>query len=122
MEPTLLTAQQIAAQTSMPVPVICELLRGFPLVSLDDSTGDRKYNELDVLRVQIGCRMLANGVRWPMVHSCLDEMAYLSWDELQEALKTWAPVHPKTQASMAITITTLLVVAFIIGVAVGKFL
>lgn len=122
MEPTLLTAQQIAVQTQMPVPVICELLRGFPLVSLDDSTGDRKYNELDVLRVQIGCRMLANGVRWPLVRSCLEDMAYLSWDELQDALKTWTPVHPKTQARMAITITTLTVAAFIIGVAVGTFL
>lgn len=122
MEPTLLTAQQIAAQTSLPVTVICELLRGFPLVSVDDTTADHKYTELDVLRVQIGCRMLANGVRWPMVRASLDEMAYLSWDELQYALKTWSPVHPNTQARMAITITTLLVAVFIIGVAAGKFL
>lgn len=122
MEPTLLTAEQIAAQTGMPVSVITELLRGGPLVSIDGGTGDRKYNELDVLRAQVGCRMLGSGVRWSLVKLLLGEMAYYSWDELQQALHTWAPIHPKTAWRTKATVTALMVVTFLIGLTLGTFL
>jgi hypothetical protein len=122
MEPTLMTADQIADKTGMPVPVITELLRGGPLVTLDADTGVRRYNELDVLRAQIGCRMLGNGVRWPMVQLMLEDMAYFSWDELQMALNSWAPMHPKTLWRTRVAVTTLIVTAFLLGLALGRFL
>lgn len=122
MEPTLMTAHQIADETGMPVPVIAELLRGGPLVAFDDSTGDRKYNELDVLRAKVGCLMLGSGVRWAMVQFMLGEMAYYSWEELQQALRCWAPVHPKTMWRTRVTVTALMVLTFLIGLALGTFL
>jgi hypothetical protein len=122
MEPTLMTAEQIADETGMPVPVITELLRGGPLVAFDDGTGDRKYNELDVLRAKVGCQMLGNGVRWAMVQTMLGDMSYYSWDELQQALRCWAPVHPKTVWRTKVTVTAMLVVAVMIGFALGRFL
>lgn len=117
-----LTEDEIAVRVGLPGPVIAELLH--PAAEPDRGPS---FGETDVLRAQVAALMLACGMRWPAVQTAMDN-APGHPDLLRAALDFWtaaapSPMNPRHWPFAATTtVTALMVLALLIGLALGLYL
>lgn len=107
---------EIAGRAGLPAPVVAELL--YPGAPAIVAGGAPQCGERDLLRAQIAAGMLSAGVRWSLVQDAVGELPD-NLDDLARTRAAWETYQPGPVVAAPL-VTALLVLALLIGIALGR--